>query len=187
MIHSVLAASHCRCMINTTCCIYSKLSPHDGQLVYSKHVEDDYWDKLREKSASCWSLLCKHPQDIWDKINDWRWCWQHSHRKYACVYSEATEWGFTEGSSWPFTLCVFPSSPTAVLCHQVRLVEVITGHLGGSVRKYGGVRRKAINFDVFEVCKELSIKTVSLQGCEAVFICDLLPPFLSSLLPWSIL
>jgi len=29
----------------------------DEQLVYSKHVEDYYWNKLRERSASFWSLL----------------------------------------------------------------------------------------------------------------------------------
>jgi hypothetical protein len=29
-------------------------------IIYSKHVEDDYWNKLREKSASCWSLIRKY-------------------------------------------------------------------------------------------------------------------------------
>ena len=38
----VLAASQRRCMINTICCIYSKLPPDDEGLIYSKHVEDDY-------------------------------------------------------------------------------------------------------------------------------------------------
>ena len=34
--------------------------PADGeQLIYSKHVEDDYWN-VREKLASCWSLLRKY-------------------------------------------------------------------------------------------------------------------------------
>ena len=46
-------------MINTICCIYSKIPPCDEQLIYSRHVQDDYWKKLGEKSASCWSLLRK--------------------------------------------------------------------------------------------------------------------------------
>jgi len=46
---------------------------------------------------------------------------------------------------------------------------------------------KAVNLDTFEVFREVSIKTVSLQGCEAVFICDLLPTLQSSLLPGRIL
>jgi len=46
----VLASSQPRCRINTTYCIYSKLPPDDENLIYSKHVEDDYWYKLREKN-----------------------------------------------------------------------------------------------------------------------------------------
>jgi len=64
-----LAASQRRCMANTICCVYSKIRPDDEQLIYSKHVEDDFKNKLREKSASCWSLLRKYitmhgPQDV---------------------------------------------------------------------------------------------------------------------------
>jgi hypothetical protein len=56
----VLAASQRKWMINTVCCMYSKLHPDDEELIYSKHVEDDYWNKLREeKGASYLSLLCK--------------------------------------------------------------------------------------------------------------------------------
>ena len=35
-------------MIYTTCCIYRKITPDDEWYTYSKHVEDDYWNKLRE-------------------------------------------------------------------------------------------------------------------------------------------
>jgi DNA-binding transcriptional regulator YhcF (GntR family) len=45
----VLAASQHGCMINTTDRMYSKLPPEDEQLIYSKHVEDIYWNKLRKK------------------------------------------------------------------------------------------------------------------------------------------
>jgi hypothetical protein len=38
---------------HTICCMYSKVPPDDEQLINSKHVEDDYWNKLRGKSASC--------------------------------------------------------------------------------------------------------------------------------------
>jgi len=59
----MLAASQHRCMISNISFIYVKLFPDDGQLNYSKHVDDDYWNKLREreseKAASCWSLLGK--------------------------------------------------------------------------------------------------------------------------------
>ena len=36
-------------MLNTICCIHSKIPPDDEQLIYSKYVEDDYWTKLSEK------------------------------------------------------------------------------------------------------------------------------------------
>jgi hypothetical protein len=36
----MLVASQCRCMINTICCIYSKIPPDDEQLIYSKHVQE---------------------------------------------------------------------------------------------------------------------------------------------------
>ena len=45
----VLAASQHGCMINAIDCMYSKLSPEDEQLIYSKHVEDIYWNKFRKK------------------------------------------------------------------------------------------------------------------------------------------
>jgi len=65
----VLAASQRRCMINTTCCTHSTKLPDDEELIYSKHVEYYYWNKLREKSASCGSLLRKYimmhgPQNV---------------------------------------------------------------------------------------------------------------------------
>ena len=37
------------CMINAINCIYSKLPPDDELLIYSKHVEVNYWNKLRKK------------------------------------------------------------------------------------------------------------------------------------------
>ena len=43
----VLAASQRGCTINAVDCMYSKLSPEDEQLIYSKHVEDIYWNKLK--------------------------------------------------------------------------------------------------------------------------------------------
>ena len=36
-------------MINNIDCIYSKLPPYDDELIYLKHVEDNYWNKLRKK------------------------------------------------------------------------------------------------------------------------------------------
>ena len=45
----VLAASQHGCTINTIDCMYSKLPPEDEQLIYSKHVEDIYWSKFRNK------------------------------------------------------------------------------------------------------------------------------------------
>jgi hypothetical protein len=36
-------------MINAIDCMYSKLPAEDEQLIYSKHVEDIYWNKLRNK------------------------------------------------------------------------------------------------------------------------------------------
>ena len=35
--------------INAIDCMYSKLPPEDEKLIYSKHVEDIYWNKLRKK------------------------------------------------------------------------------------------------------------------------------------------
>ena len=65
----MLAASQHRCVISNMCFIYGKLLRDDGQLIYSKHVHDDYWNKLRDRSANCWSLLCKYitmhvPQNV---------------------------------------------------------------------------------------------------------------------------
>ena len=45
----VLAASQCGCTINTTDCMYSKQPADDEQLIYSKHVEDVYWNKFKKK------------------------------------------------------------------------------------------------------------------------------------------
>jgi hypothetical protein len=64
----VLAASQCRCMINTIHCIYNKLPLMMNSYLFG-YVEDDYWNKLLEKSASWWSLLCKNitmhiPQNV---------------------------------------------------------------------------------------------------------------------------
>jgi hypothetical protein len=55
--------------IRVDLCIYSKLPPDDEQLIYSKHVEDDYWNALRQQSGSWWSLLRKYitiqgPQNV---------------------------------------------------------------------------------------------------------------------------
>ena len=32
--------------------IYSKLPPDDEYLIYSKHVQDNYWNKLKKKVQS---------------------------------------------------------------------------------------------------------------------------------------
>lgn len=45
----VLAASHCRCMINIILYILSQLHPGDEYIINLKHVEDDYRSKFREK------------------------------------------------------------------------------------------------------------------------------------------
>ena len=45
----VLAASQRGCMINGTDCMYSKLPSEDEQLIYPKHVEDIYWNKVKKK------------------------------------------------------------------------------------------------------------------------------------------
>jgi len=58
-INKMLAVNQRRCMINTIWCTYSKIPPDDEWLIYSKHVEDYFWNKLREKSASCWFVLRK--------------------------------------------------------------------------------------------------------------------------------
>ena len=36
-------------MLNAIDCMYSELGPEDELLIYSKHVEDIYWNKLRNK------------------------------------------------------------------------------------------------------------------------------------------
>jgi len=42
-------------------CICSNIPPDDWQLIYSKHVEDYYWNKLREKrTLSCLILNLNH-------------------------------------------------------------------------------------------------------------------------------
>ena len=46
---NVLAASQRGCMINAIDCIYSKPPAEDEWLIYSKHVEDIYWNKFRKK------------------------------------------------------------------------------------------------------------------------------------------
>ena len=45
----MLAASQRGCMINATDCMYSKLPAEDEYLIYSKHVEDIYWNKFKKK------------------------------------------------------------------------------------------------------------------------------------------
>ena len=45
----VLAASQSGCMINAIDCIYSKLPSDDELCIYSKHVQDNYRNKLRKK------------------------------------------------------------------------------------------------------------------------------------------
>jgi len=47
----VLAATQRRCMNNTICCIYIELLPDDEQLLYSKHVEENFWGA---SSRLCW-------------------------------------------------------------------------------------------------------------------------------------
>ena len=45
----VLAGSHRGCKVNATDCVYIKLPPEDEQFIYSKHVEDIYWNKFKKK------------------------------------------------------------------------------------------------------------------------------------------
>jgi hypothetical protein len=44
-----LSAIQRGCTINAIDCMYSKLPPEDEQLIYSKYIEDIYWNKLSEK------------------------------------------------------------------------------------------------------------------------------------------
>jgi hypothetical protein len=41
----------------TNCCLYRVDPPHDEQQACSKQVENYYWNKLIENSASCWFIL----------------------------------------------------------------------------------------------------------------------------------
>jgi len=41
----------------TNCCIYSEVPPDGEQRACSKHVEVNYWNKLKVNSASNWVLL----------------------------------------------------------------------------------------------------------------------------------
>ena len=45
----MLAAIQHGCVINALDCMYSKLTPEDELLIYSKHVEDIDWYKFRKK------------------------------------------------------------------------------------------------------------------------------------------
>ena len=45
----MLPSSQRECMINAIECMYSKLPPEDEHLIFSKHVEDIYWNKFRKK------------------------------------------------------------------------------------------------------------------------------------------
>ena len=42
------AASQRGCTINAIDCMYSKQPPEDEWLNYSKHVEDNYWNKAKK-------------------------------------------------------------------------------------------------------------------------------------------
>lgn len=44
-------------MTYTNSCIYRVVPPDDEQEACSKHVEVNYWNKLKVDSASCWFLL----------------------------------------------------------------------------------------------------------------------------------
>jgi len=44
-------------MTYTKCCRYRQVPPDDEQQTFSKHVEINYWNKLKVNSASCWFLL----------------------------------------------------------------------------------------------------------------------------------
>ena len=56
----MLAASQRGCMINAIDCMYSKLPPEDEYLIYSKHVEDIYWNKFKNKVHLVGSYYVKH-------------------------------------------------------------------------------------------------------------------------------
>jgi len=47
----VLAASQCRRMINTVCCVYSKLPADDELLIYSNHVVDRLLEKIKKRNC----------------------------------------------------------------------------------------------------------------------------------------
>ena len=49
LIAAKLTSSQRGYIINVIDYIYSKMPPDDEQLIYSKHVEDDYYSKLRKK------------------------------------------------------------------------------------------------------------------------------------------
>ena len=44
-------------MTYTNCCIYRVVPPDDEQYACSKHVEVNYWNKLKVNTISCWLLL----------------------------------------------------------------------------------------------------------------------------------
>jgi hypothetical protein len=50
-------ASQNKCMTYINCCIYRAVPPDDKQQACWKHVEVNYWNRLKVNSASCWFLL----------------------------------------------------------------------------------------------------------------------------------
>ena len=58
----VSAASQRGNTINATDCMYSKLPPEDGQLIYSKHVEDIYWNKFKKEAHLVGSYYANESQ-----------------------------------------------------------------------------------------------------------------------------
>jgi len=51
------ATSQHKRLTYTICFIYRVAPPDDEQLACSKHIEVNYWNKLKENSAFCWFLL----------------------------------------------------------------------------------------------------------------------------------
>ena len=72
---TVLAASQHGCTMNTTDCIYCKLPADNEWLIYSKHVEDIYWNKLRKKVHLVGSYYTHFPCSfkIVDDILEFEW------------------------------------------------------------------------------------------------------------------
>jgi hypothetical protein len=96
----LLAASQHKRVTHTNCCIYRLVPPDDEQWTCSKHLEVNYWNKLKVNTASCWLLLCRYITMCGKQNTKW-WCssvvssvraksklYQEKHPKYYFFYSK---------------------------------------------------------------------------------------------------